>query len=135
MSEPAAEFPGEVVHRTARTSEWRGASQVPATALAQITDGFVRKSVQMSGSDILLKLFIPNCGVELREPVAESQKLPARKLADRCFDLVNGTHVPSINHLGFQSKTITQNRRIFGKKFLDSDSLTRRLSASKLSPG
>jgi hypothetical protein len=62
----------------------------------------------MSGGNVLVKLFVPDCSVELGEPVAESQKVPARKLADGRFDLVNGTHIQSIIHLRFQGKRISR---------------------------
>jgi len=42
------------------------------TALVQITDGLVCKGVQMSGGNILLKLFVPRGGIEPGKPVAES---------------------------------------------------------------
>jgi len=58
----------------------------------------------MSGGDVLLKLFVPRGSVELGEPVAESQNLPAREFADGGFDLVDGTRAVRINQRRFQGK-------------------------------
>src|ERR1700679_1816231 len=76
----------------------------PGASLTQITDGLVCKGVQMSGGNVLLKLFVPRGGIKLGEQVAESQKLLAGKPADGRFDLVNGTHAARINQPGFQGK-------------------------------
>jgi hypothetical protein len=96
--------PWEVANRTARTSCWRDASQVPTAPLAQITEGLICKSVQIPGGNVLLKLLIPRRGIELGEPVAESQKLLAGKLANGSFDFVDGTHVRKIRRSGFHGK-------------------------------
>jgi hypothetical protein len=100
----AAESPPEVAHKTAKISDWCDASQVPAASLARIADGFIGKGVQMSGGNVLFKLFVPRGGVKLGEPVAERQKLLTGELADGGFDLVNGTHVRRITQLRFQGK-------------------------------
>ena len=51
----------------------------------------------MPGGNVLLELLVPRCRVELREPIAESQKLLTGELADGGFDLVNGAHIWRIN--------------------------------------
>lgn len=80
---------------------WRGVSQVPAPALAQITDGLVSKGVQMSGGNVLIELLVPRGGVELGKPVAKSQEILPGELADCGFDLVDGAHVGRINRSDF----------------------------------
>jgi hypothetical protein len=79
------------------------ASQVPAAPFAQITNGLVGKSVQLSGGHVPLELLVPCGGGELGEPVAESQKLLAGKLADGSFDLLHGVYFWRIIHAVFRA--------------------------------
>ena len=92
-----------VAHRTARISDWRDASQIPATSFAQIADGFICKSVRVSRRNISLELLVPRGGIELGEPIPKGGKFLAGETTDGDFDFMNGAHARKMSRIGFEA--------------------------------
>src|SRR5947207_13408683 len=71
----------EALHRNARISCLRGASQIGAAILLEIAQGLVRERIQPPCRNILLELLIPRLCIEMVKPFPERRKLIAGKLA------------------------------------------------------
>src|SRR4051794_3791673 len=75
----------------------RGASQVGAAAFFQVFQCLVRQGIEAPGFDVVLKLSIPQFGVERSKPSPKRCELLRGQLSDRLFDFWNATHVKSLS--------------------------------------
>ena len=95
-SQPSAEPRQAGDDSDPRTGATRDGSQIRATPLAGVLQGFRSQIVEASLGDIMLKLPIPPVGVVLSEPCPQLGQIVIRETGDCRFDLGCPAHVPSV---------------------------------------
>ena len=85
--QPIPEFLPAAADTDTKTSAWPDDSQVGAAPFAQVFQSLLSQPVQPPSGHVLLKLLVPDLGVELSKPGAEGSQLLAGQLSYGAFNV------------------------------------------------